>query len=313
MWSEVEDHITNQHVCGAYHQEPDVNRTMNNLKLSLLWTVLYLAAIFVLGLMDNIDRPIINFASYFYLSVLVAFPVTVFFPFISRASPFVPLLVWVGIYLVVLEVVDREPSTKSIEFTVIVLEFILLELGVWLAYRLAVQISQAESVLDALALGAFPSRVHNIDQEQQRIKIEFSRSRRYLRPLSLVVIESGKEDEKTARELIKSVQHDLSLRFRNARVCQIIDDRIRQTDLLLRDYGSRFVILCSETDGKSAVLLAERISNDVKARTDLPVLWGVASYPDDAITFDDLLLKASQQLTYPDSAHEEQTVSVDPR
>jgi hypothetical protein len=269
---------------------------MTNLKRSFFWAAIYLALIFVLGQTDYAGRPIINFASYFYLAVIVAVPVTLFFPSISRVSVYVPLSVWAGVYLVLLQIINRNYSANEGELPVIVLEFLLLEGGVWFAHQLAVQISHAESVMDALALSAFPNRANDIDSENLRIKIELTRSRRYRRPLSLVVIESESEDEKTTREMLKGIQHDLLNRFTSARVGQIIDDRIRQTDLVLRDRRGRFIILCPETDLENASLLAQRIAQAVKERTSLHVLWGAAAFPEEALTFDDLLQKARERL-----------------
>jgi len=269
---------------------------MTNLKRSFFWAAFYLAVVFVLGQTDYSGRPIINFASYFYLAVILAVPVTLFFPSISRVSVYVPLFIWAGVYIVLLQIVDRVSSTETIEYSIIVLEFILLEIGVWFAYQLAVQLSHAESIMDALALSAFPNRAHDIEAENQRIKIELTRSRRYHRPLSLVVIESLGDDEKIAKEVLKGIQYDLMNRFTSARVGQIIDDRIRQTDLVLRDHRGRFVILCPETDLPSAELLAKRIIHAVKERTDLLVFFGVAAFPDEALTFDDLLHTALERL-----------------
>jgi len=269
---------------------------MTNLKRSFFGAAIYLALIFVLGQMDYANTPIINFASYFYLAVMVAVPLTLFFPSISRVSVNVPMVVWAGVYAVLLQVINRNYSANKGEVSVIVLEVILLEVGVWYAHQLAVQISHAESIMDALALSAFPNQARIIDEENQRIKIELTRSRRYHRPLSLVLIEAESEDEKITREMLKSIQHDLLSRFTTARVGQIIDDRIRQTDLVLRDHRGRFIILCPETEYSSAALLAKRVSQAIKERTSLKVLWGVSAFPDEALTFDDLLQKARERL-----------------
>jgi len=282
---------------------------MTNLKRSFFWAAFYLAVIFVLGQTDYSDRPIINFASYFYLAVILAVPITLFFPSISRAPSFVPLFIWAGVYIVLLQILDRGPSTETIEYSVIVLEFVLLEVGVWLAYQLALQLSHAESIMDALALSAFPNGARDIETESQRIKIEFTRSRRYHRPLSLIVIESMSDDQKTTRENLKSVQHDLLNRFTSARIGQIIDDRIRQTDLVLRDRRGRFILLCSETDLASAGLLANRITKAVQERTDLQISCGIASFPEEALTFDDLLQTARERLSRSTHVPDEQVVA----
>jgi GGDEF domain-containing protein len=269
---------------------------MTNLKRSFFGAAVYLTVIFVLGQADYADRPLINFANYFYLAVLVAMPLTLFFPRISRISVYVPLLFWAVVYMVLLQLINRNYSTNKGELPVIALEFMMLEVGVWFAHQLACQISHAESLMDALALSAFPNRARDIDSESQRIKIELTRSRRYHRPLSVVLIQSESDEEELTREAFKNIQHDLMSRFTSARVGQIIDDRIRQTDLVLRDYQGRFIVLCPETDLSNATLLAKRISQAIKERTNLRVLWGVAAFPDEALTFEDLLQKARQRL-----------------
>ena len=269
---------------------------MTNLKRSFFGAAVYLAVIFVLGQADYADRPLINFANYFYLAVLVAVPLTLFFPRISRISVYVPLLFWAVVYIVLLQLINRNYSANRGELAVIALEFMMLEVGVWFAHQLASQISHAESIMDALALSAFPNRARDIDSESQRIKIELTRSRRYHRPLSVLMIESESDDEKLIREAFRNIQHDLMSRFTSARVGQIIDDRVRQTDLVLRDYKGRFVVLCPETDFSNASLLAKRISQAIKERTSLRVLWGVAAFPEEALTFEDLLQKAQERL-----------------
>lgn len=269
---------------------------MTNLKRSFFGAALYLAVIFVLGQADYSNRTIINFANYFYVAVIVAMPLTLFFPSISRVSVFVPLGIWAGVYFVLLQILDRSRSTSSNEFSIIVLELLLLEAGVWFAHQLALQISHAESIMAALALSAFPNRARDIDSENQRIKIELTRSRRYHRPLSVVVIEADVADEKATREMLKSIQHDLLQQFSSARLAQIIDDRVRQTDLVLRDHKGRFVILCPETDHTNVLLLAQRIAHAIQEKTALRVRWGVAAFPDEALTFDDLLQKAQARL-----------------
>jgi len=269
---------------------------MTNLKRSFFGAAIYLALIFILGHFDYADRPIINFASYFYLAVMIAVPLTLFFPSVSRVSAYVPLLIWAGVYIVLVQIINRNYTANKGELPVVVLEFVLLEVGVWFAHQLAQQISQAESIMDALALSAFPNRARDIEAENQRIKIELTRSRRYHRPLSIVMIEVESEDEKSTREMLKSIQHDLLSRFTSARVGQIIDDRIRQTDLVLRDYKGRFIVLCPETDFPSGALLEKMISLAVKERTSLRVLWGVAAFPEEALTFEDLMQKARDRL-----------------
>ena len=269
---------------------------MTSLRRALLSVALYLAVILVLGETDYLNKPIINFAAYFYLVVMVAVPVTLFFPSISKVSVNVPLLVWAGIYMLILQYFDRTKSTTSIEFSIIGLEFVLLGVGVLLVHQLAVQLSHAESLMDALAFGAFPNRIQDIEAESQRIKVEFTRSRRYQRPLSLLMMTIEPEVDASPVPTIKGIHIDLMGRFTFARVGQIIDDLIRQTDLFLRDRRGRYIILCPETSFSNVESFARRVSQAVMEKTGLRVLFGVASFPDEALTFEDLLQLARGRL-----------------
>jgi GGDEF domain-containing protein len=162
------------------------------------------------------------------------------------------------------------------------------------------QITHAESVMDELAVDAFPNRSQELDEGSQRIKIEFNRSRRYRRPLSLLLMEVDPAQHRDNGEVLKTIQYDIVSRFTAARVGQIIDDRIRQTDLVLRDRRWCYVILCPETDLPSVLLLARRIAAAVQEKTGLTILWGVSAFPEEALTFDDLLRKARQRLSQGD-------------
>lgn len=273
---------------------------VTNLRRYFLWAALYLALVFVLGQSDYLGRPLINFASYFYLTAMIGVPVTLFFPSVTRVSTTVPMIVWAAVYIALTLVINRSHSTTSSDLSVIVLEFVLLEVGIWVAHQLAMQITHAETVMDDLAIDAFPNRSQEMDEGSQRVKIEFNRSRRYRRPLSMLLLEVDPEQQRDNGEVLKSIQYDIVNRFTSARVGQIIDDRIRQTDLVLRDRRWCYVILCPETDLTSVLLLARRISDAVQQKTGLSILWGVSAFPEEALTFDDLLKKARQRLTQGD-------------
>ena len=274
---------------------------MTNLKRSLFWIGFYLLIVLVLAQLDRSDTPIINFAAFFYLLAIFLVPVMIFVPSLHKVSVFVPMFFWGAIYFALSRVIDRS-LTGSSDIDVIVLEIVIVEVGVWLSYQLAVGIAQSESLMDVLAQGTFPHRAIEMSAASDLIKTEFGRSRRYHRPLSLLVVHASPKDDEVVREVLRSIQQDVLNRLSNARVGQAIGDSIRQTDLLIQDHIGRFVILCPETDLENAFFLAERTRKIVEEHTGLHVTCGVASFPDEALTFEDLLLIArdrSKQLQVP--------------
>ena len=261
---------------------------MTNLKKSFFWIALYLLIVLVLAQLDRSDTPIINFAAYFYLTAIFMVPVMVFVPSLHKVSVAVPMVFWGAIYFALSQIIVRA-RTGSLNVEVIVLEIVILEVGVWLSYQLAVGIASSESLMDVLAQGTFPHRAIEMDAAADQIKIEFGRSRRYHRPFSLLVVHASPKNEEVTREMLKSLQRDVLTRLSNARIGQAIGEAIRQTDLLVRDHIGRFLVLCPETDLESAFFLAERIRFNVEGRAGLQVNCGVASFPDEALTFEDLL------------------------
>jgi hypothetical protein len=110
-------------------------------------------------------------------------------------------------------------------------------------------------------------------------------------------MEVDSDTQKENGQALKSIQTDIVNRFTSARIGQIIDDRIRQTDLVLRDRQWSFVIICPETDYSGVLLLARRISEAVKEKTGYSILWGIAAFPEEALTFEDMMKKARERLT----------------
>jgi len=272
---------------------------VTNLKRSFFWIGFYLLIVLVLAQLDRSDTPIINFAAYFYLVSIFLVPIMIFVPSLHKVSVIVPMFFWGAIYFALFQLVERK-LTGSLDVEVIVLEIIILEVGVWLSYQLAVGIANSESLMNVLAQGTFPHRAIEIDTASEQIKTEFGRSRRYHRPLSLLVVHAYPKDEEVIREMLKSLQQDVLTRLSNARIGQAIGEAIRQTDLLIRDNIGRFIILCPETDLENAVFLAKRTCKIIEERTGLRVNCGVASFPDEALTFEDLLYIArdrSKQLS----------------
>lgn len=268
---------------------------MSNLKRSLFWVAFYLAIIFFLGQLDRADRPVINLASYFYILVFIVVPCIVLIPSFYRTPQFISMIFWASIYFALSRVLDRSLSAP-VSFETVFVEVVLLELGVWLSYQFAVDLAHSESLVDTMAQSAFPNQATEIETASEIISNEVTRSRRYHRPLSLLIFQASPENKEQYRELFRNFQRELLNRFSSARMGQLIGERIRQPDLLLRDRVGRFVVLCPETDKDSALLLGDRINAALSEGTGLRISWGCASFPDEALTFDDLLARAREQM-----------------
>ncbi len=96
---------------------------------------------------------------------------------------------------------------------------------------------------------------------------------------------------------IQDVQRAMMSRYVASSMVRVLDNALRRTDLMLqhREAG-RFVLICPETDPASLKGLIERIRSAASQRLGVSVNCGIASFPDGALTFDELLNKAESQL-----------------
>ena len=97
------------------------------------------------------------------------------------------------------------------------------------------------------------------------LKKELNRSNRYDVPLSIIMIDI--DDFKDINDTYGHVTGDKLLK----RAAEIMKESIRDSDSLYRYGGEEFMVLCTHTNCESAVLLGERLRNQVRRYRFLPV------------------------------------------
>ncbi|MDR3575824.1 MAG: hypothetical protein P4L50_18335 [Anaerolineaceae bacterium] len=180
-----------------------------------------------------------------------------------------------------------------------VTEITLLAVAVILAYHLADQLHKIDELGRIISLPSTVRQVRNFSSSLEDIKVEFGRSRRYNHPLSLMVIEPSqftlKED---LDRIILENQKRISRRILAARLAEIIIHQTRRIDMIMtKNWDGRFIILCPEDNTKGANKLAQRIQSDVKTNLGVSIQYGIAAFPSDALTLEDLLRHAETNLT----------------
>lgn len=126
----------------------------------------------------------------------------------------------------------------------------------------------------------------------------FGQAVRYKRALSLLVVDCDSLKRINDTHGHKAGDQLLVSLVRN------IQDQLRHTDVLARQGGDEFLVLLPETPGVGADEVAERIRSAVEKhplRLDSgsfisTVSIGIASYPDDGVTLDQLLASADRAM-----------------
>ncbi len=133
----------------------------------------------------------------------------------------------------------------------------------------------------------------------EQIEKEHERARRYGRPFALIFFDADRF--KRINDTYGHAAGDMTLR----QIGECAASLLRGGDTLGRYGGEEFVVLLPETDGVQASLVAERIRSAVactpvplpgEERIDVTVSLGVATYPIDGLTVQDVLSRADQAM-----------------
>lgn len=268
---------------------------MNDLKNSILVLFGFIFAVFGIGQIDFVEQNLINFEPTFFILVALAVLSALIVVPLTHFSIYQLLFIWAAIYVMVRVIYWKITMAHSIE--IILLEFVLIEISAGLAFDSGRQLRHISRLVDKFTALTYPNRTLDLRTAGDRISTELTRSRRYGRPLSVLVVQMDKLEDQQILEKDESLQRDILARFAAARIGEIVNDRARETDLILRDSDNRFILLCPETGHSNSAILAQRISRSVTENIGAKVRWGVSSFPDEALTFDDLVEKAVERLS----------------
>ncbi len=140
------------------------------------------------------------------------------------------------------------------------------------------------------------TKLWNYGKFQQRLSYELERSKITDANVSLVMLDV--DNFKHYNDTLGHIRGDSALR----EIASVLQSKSRKVDTVARYGGEEFTIVMPNTTKENARLFAERLRSEVEKifgdgcgtpfQNKLTISCGVANYPDDAITKDDLIIKA---------------------
>lgn len=273
---------------------------MDSLRRVILALILYLGVVFNLQRFDNLDGGEVGIMTFVYVLIVLAALFPLLLPLIVRYSVYYVVGFWLIVYLLLRLVVFNTRPLFGGEATYFsIAEMTLLTLAVIFGYMLEEHLVRYEHLIEKITFSESEQhRILSIRQAADEIKTEFIRSRRHNHPITAVVIEMRSNQlHYDLQHTLHEVQSLMAHRYISASLAKVIYDQARRTDVIMEEgKNGRYVLLCPETDAMGSQVLAERIETLVNQQLGLDIAWGVASFPADALTFDDLLRAAEQQM-----------------
>ena len=272
---------------------------MTSLRKSIIFMLIHLTIVFNLERFGTSAQNIINIETFVYVLVIAIIVLTVTLKPLQYISIYTLALGWLVIYAVLkLTVFATRPILGEPFIYLTITEMGILLITVFLAHDLSRTLRDFEEVIDRVTVPRLGQRVMRIHEAGEEIKTEFIRSRRHSRPLSVLVVRINTAVptfnlEKTVRE----IQRNMLMRYVASSLSKILSKEARRTDLIVEKDDERgFVMLCPETTAEGTLTLAERIQQAAYEELGVQVDYGIASFPDEALTFDELLRRAQENV-----------------
>jgi hypothetical protein len=269
---------------------------------SILALVIGLTLFFNIERLDFGQQDLIDILSFVYVIGTLATLSLITVPPLSRASFPVPLVLWMGVYLLCrLLIFDDRPLLGGIHTYLSITEVALLSLLIWLAHDLGRSLHDFEEAVKNITLADISHRIRKLNEAEQDIQLELVRSRRHQRPMSVILVEMKPESVRAAlHRTVQEVQRAMMTRYVVTSLARVISKQIRRTDMVLnQEEQGRFVILSPDTNMTSSTVVARRIQAAAVEGLGVSVTCGVAAFPEDALTFEELLLRAELNLRAP--------------
>jgi hypothetical protein len=272
---------------------------MKRLPNAIILLVTYLVILFNIERISLSENRVIDISGFVYILVAVAIIFTLFFSFLRRTSLAKLLLIYDGIYIA-LKFTFFSKGTPIIgnELLNMLTEILFLSVGIVITNVLAQNIEDFISAVEKITFTGI-RRVRDLQEAGPEIQTEMYRARRYNHPFTLVVLqpESFPIEVRLERAVVE-IQRSMVARYVSVSLLKKISKQLRLPDLVFDiPDRRRFAILYPETNKQNSSNLINRI-REISTKDGIKLAYGIASFPDDAVTFEELLAKAETGMLF---------------
>lgn len=212
---------------------------------------------------------------------IIVFALTDLFPFASWVSLIVAIGVFAGAGYSLIENQTAFIISTVMGTAVFLITAIICNIYAHVVRKIDQKYAGLQQVADSLVIYDEATSLMRWKYAKQTLTTEILRGRRYHNDVSLVLFEYDQRNQLS--------QEDLD-RF-NKILAEVLLDGIR-TNLDIAFINDHLGLVLPETGDKGALILTQRLVQKVNRLVDVRVVAGIASFPQDAITEDEIVLQA---------------------
>ena len=216
---------------------------------------------------------------------IIVFALTELFPY----SSWVSLIVATGVYAGVgfsLQSNQREFLVSAVIGTaVFLITAIICNIYAHIVRKIDQKYASLQQVADSLVIYDDSTSLMRWKYAKQTLVTEIFRGRRYHNDVTLVIFDYRQRDQ-LPQEGLQAI---------NKVVAEVLLDGIR-TNLDIAFINDHPGLILPETGDKGAQILTQRLVQKINRQGDVQAVAGIASFPQDAITEDEIVLQAKKAL-----------------
>lgn len=268
---------------------------MRKLQDSILSLLIHIIILFNIERLDINGPDVINLETMIYVLTVAAIILILSIKQLAMVRQPVLITLAAAVFFMV-KILSPRPVVGDIYTYLSFTELGLFLVAVFLAQNLAMNIKDLELNSQTFSF-ANVRKVKRVQEAYKEIEAEIYRSRRFSRPLSVVVLEQETKNLQTnIKNLTQNAQRAILEQYFSVILAKELAAQLRETDLLLEnEKNGRLVILSPDTGVNEAETLINRL-NGLTESTEFSIKFGAATFPDHALAFEQLLEHAEANL-----------------
>ena len=187
-------------------------------------------------------------------------------------------------------------SIVGVYFPAAAAELCVLGITLILARKIAWNVLRFEEAAVDIMTAQLADAALPFEEGQCEMYREIRRARQFERPLALVTLApSDSNDGASIHRLLQQVQRDTLQRYVDAQLADLLIHETCDCDVITHA-RKHFVILLTESNRDRAEEVAHRLRKQVKETLGLALKTGIATFPDEEVTFSGLLERSKADM-----------------
>jgi GGDEF domain-containing protein len=269
---------------------------MKQMRWRTIFLVLWLTLLFNIERIDIDQGSPFNLASSVYVLAMGTVVVFLLVP-LTRRQMYLSSLGVLAIYTS-FKALHLSPFFSGVHKFLTITEIVALLITAGLTWLVSQSLRDFEDAVEAISMPEGRQQLLPYNKVQERMRAEMGRARRHQRPISVAMLDLDPSTfEAALHQAVRDAQAALIERYVKVRLGLFLSKQIRETDVIAQQVeDGRFLLLAPETPADQMTAMLKRLSREVENQMGIRFRYGIADFPDGALTSEELLRKVKEDL-----------------